>query len=129
MPRPYYAIQPAFTGGEISEDVATRVDLDKYQLALLQAENVIIKPYGSVKKRAGGKYCGTTKNNGRAILKRFEFSTELSYMLEFGAGYIRVWRDGNYLGVELATPFTEAELTSIRSVDVPSSDSAVCAAS
>lgn len=116
MGRPYYAIQPAFTGGEISEDVAARIDLDKYQLALLQAENTIIKPYGSVKKRTGSKYCGTTKNNGQVILKRFEFSTELSYMLEFGAGYIRIWRDGSYLSVELSTPFTTAELKNIRTI-------------
>jgi len=116
MGRPYYAIQPAFTGGEISEDVAARIDLDKYQLALLQAENTIIKPYGSVKKRTGSKYCGTTKNNGQAILRRFEFSTELSYMLEIGAGYIRIWRDGNYLDVELSTPFTAAELKNIRTI-------------
>lgn len=116
MARPYYAIQPAFTGGEISEDVAARVDLDKYQLAVLQAENVIVKPYGSLKKRAGSKYCGTTKNNGRAILRRFEFSTELSYMLEIGAGYIRIWRDGVYLNVELVTPFTVDELKNIRTI-------------
>lgn len=116
MARPYFAIQPAFTGGEISEDVAARVDLDKYQLAVLQAENVIVKPYGSLKKRAGGKYCGTTKDNGRAILRRFEFSTELSYMLEFGAGYIRIWRDGVYLNVELSTPFTVDELKNIRTI-------------
>lgn len=116
MGQPYYAIQPAFTGGEISEDVASRVDLDKYQLALLQAENMIIRPYGSAKKRAGSMYCGETKNGGRAILRRFEFAAELSYMLEFGEGYIRIWRDGRYLGIELETPFTADELTKIRTV-------------
>lgn len=116
MSRPYYAIQPAFTGGEISPDVASRIDLNKYALALLQAENTIIKPYGSVKKRSGTAYCGSTKNNGVAILRRFEFSAELSYMLEFGAGYVRVWRDGVYLGVELATPYSQSDLANIRSV-------------
>lgn len=116
MSTPYYAIQPAFTGGEISEDVASRVDLDKYQLALLQAENTIIKPYGSIRKRSGSKYCGTTKNNGKAILKRFEYSAELAYLLEFGVGYVRVWKDGAYLGVELATPYSEGDLKNIRTV-------------
>lgn len=116
MGMPYYAIQPAFTGGEISPDVASRIDLNKYALAVLQAENSIIKPYGSIKKRTGSAYCGTTKNNGAAILRRFEFSAELSYMLEFGAGYVRIWRDGVYLGVELETPFTLEDLPRIRSV-------------
>lgn len=116
MGKPIYAIQPAFTGGEISEDVASRVDLDKYQLALLQAENVIIRPYGSLKKRNGSEYCGETKNSGAVMLKRFEFSSELSYLLEIGAGYIRIWRNGVYLGVEIATPFTEEDLKNIRTV-------------
>ena len=31
---PYYLLQPAFTGGEISAEVANRVDLDKYQFDL-----------------------------------------------------------------------------------------------
>lgn len=116
MGRPYYAIQPAFTGGEISEDVAARVDLDKYQLALLQAENTIIKPYGSIRKRAGTRYCGSTKNNGYAILRRFEYSTELSYMLEIGAGYIRIWKNGAYLNIELSTPFSASDLNNIRTI-------------
>lgn len=116
MGKPVYVIQPAFTGGEISEDVASRVDLDKYQLALLQAENVIIRPYGSLKKRNGSQYCGETKNDGVVMLKRFEFSSELSYLLEIGAGYIRIWRDGVYLGEEIATPFTEDDLKNIRTI-------------
>ena len=40
-PNAFYSVQPAFTGGEISGDVASRIDLDKYQVALLQAENAI----------------------------------------------------------------------------------------
>lgn len=120
-PNVYYAIQPAFTGGEVSQDVASRVDLDKYQLSLLQAENAIIRPYGAVRKRPGSIYCGTTKNNGYAILQRFEFSSELDYMLEFGAGYLRIWRDGQYIGVDLQTPYQVDDLEKLRfvqSVDV-----------
>ena len=120
-PNAYYAIQPAFTGGEISPDVASRVDLDKYQLALLQAQNAVIRPYGAVKKRSGTIYCGCTKDNGEAILYPFQFTSGLDYMLEFGAGYIRVWRDGKYLGVEVETPFQLEDLQKLRfvqSVDV-----------
>ena len=118
---PYWAIQPAFTGGEISGDVASRVDLDKYQIALLQAENAIIRPYGAVRKRPGLLYCGSTKDGGKVRLYPFHFTTELAYLLEFGAGYVRVWRGGQYLGVELATPYALAELPLlhfVQSVDV-----------
>lgn len=118
----FYAIQPAFTGGEISPDVASRVDIDKYQLALLQAENAIIRPYGAVTKRPGLLYCGAAKTAGsKVMLYPFRFSVNLSYLLEFGAGYVRVWREGTYLGVELSTPYTAADLPALRfvqSVDV-----------
>ena len=49
MPTPYYALQPSFAGGAISPEVASRVDIEKFQSALLTAENVIIKPYGGVR--------------------------------------------------------------------------------
>lgn len=118
---PYQAMQAAFTGGEISDDVASRTDLDKYQIALLQAENAVIRPYGAVRKRPGLLYCGATKDNGKVRLYSFHFTTELAYLLEFGAGYVRVWREGTYLGVELETPFTVDELAAlhfVQSVDV-----------
>ena len=121
-PNSFYAIQPAFTGGEISPDVASRVDIDKYQLALLQAENAVIRPYGAVTKRPGLIYCGAAKKaDKRVILWPFRFDVSLNYLLEFGDQYMRVWREGVYLGVELATPYQEADLSQLRfvqSVDV-----------
>lgn len=123
QPTPFYAIQPAFTGGEISGEVASRVDLDKYQLALLQAENAIIRPYGPVYKRPGTVYCDVTKYVDKdAILQRFEYSVDITYLLEIGDKYIRIWRDGKRLeNVEITTPFTVADLKNLRfvqSVDV-----------
>lgn len=118
----FYAIQPAFTGGEISPDVASRVDVDKYQLALLQAENAIIRPYGAVTKRPGLLFCGAAKIPGKKVLLYpFKFSVNLNYLLEFGDKYVRVWREGTYLNVELVTPFGESDLSALRfvqSVDV-----------
>ena len=121
-PNAFYSVQPAFTGGEISSDVASRIDLDKYQVALLQAENAIIRPYGAVKKRPGMVYCGATKYQGKkSILVKFNFTVTISYMLEFGDKYIRIWRNGVYLGIELSTPYAEGDLNTLRfvqSVDV-----------
>lgn len=121
-PNAYYAIQPAFTAGEISAEVASRVDLDKYQLALLQAENAVIRPYGPVKKRTGFIYCGNIKStSGNVLLKEFEFASSVNYLLEFGEKYVRIWRDGIYLDVELVTPYPASVLKKLRfvqSVDV-----------
>ena len=122
QPTPFYSIQPAFTGGEISVEVASRVDLDKYQLALLMAENAIIRPYGPVYKRPGSIYAGRMKYDDRdAILVRFDYSVDVSYLLEIGDKYIRIWRDAVRLPVELETPFSVDDLPNIRvaqSVDV-----------
>lgn len=122
QPTVFYSIQPAFTGGEISGEVASRVDLEKYQLALLTAENAIIRPYGPVYKRPGSIYAGRMKYDDRAaILVRFEYSVEVSYLLEFGDRYIRIWRDGAHLPFELETPFVPDDLRNLRfvqSVDV-----------
>ena len=43
-----YHIQSSFATGEISPEVANRIDLDKYAAALLTAENAYIRPYGAV---------------------------------------------------------------------------------
>lgn len=122
QPNEFYVIQPAFTGGELSDDVASRVDLEKYQLSLLQAENAIIRPYGAVKKRTGFIYQGAAKYpDKKARLVCFNFSTSIAYIIEFGDRYARIWRDGVYLGVEVETPFESSELNKLRcvqSVDV-----------
>ena len=122
QPTVFYSIQPAFTGGEISGEVASRVDLEKYQLALLNAENAIVRPYGPVYKRPGSIYAGRMKYDDRdAILVRFEYTVEITYLLEIGEKYIRVWRDGVRLPFELETPFVPDDLRNLRfvqSVDV-----------
>ena len=45
-----YLMQSSFATGEVSPEVASRIDMEKYQAALLQAENCYIRPYGAVYK-------------------------------------------------------------------------------
>lgn len=112
---PMYVIQPAFTTGEISYDVANRVDLEKYKSALLRAKNAIIRPYGAVCRRGGSEYIGETKyTDKRTILVRFTKDADESFLLEFGDRYVRMWQNGKYLGVELVTPFEESVLPDLR---------------
>lgn len=111
----FYLLQSSFAGGEISSEVANRVDIDKYQSALLNAKNAVIKPYGGLAKRQGTEYVGTAKyGDKKCILAEFTEGANSSYMLEVGGKYIRVWKDGVYLGVEVATPFTESDLVNLR---------------
>lgn len=111
----YYLLQPSFAGGEISSEVASRTDIDKYQSALLNAENVVVKPYGGLAKRQGTIWVGTAKYaDKKCLLVEFPESATSSYMLEVGEGYIRVWLNDEYLNVELETPFTEDDLPALR---------------
>lgn len=110
-----YIAQQGFTTGEISPEVLARSELDKYQYALKQARNVYIRPYGAVYRRSGTIYHSACKYaDKKAILVEFNYSVELSYLLEIGEGYIRVHKNGEYLGIELATPYTEADLPKLR---------------
>lgn len=114
---PYYLLQPAFTGGEISAEVANRVDLDKYQLAVLQAYNCLIKPHGPIYRRPGMKYMARTKYSDKAcILVPFNGTDNTDYLLEIGEKYIRVHKNGLYINIEVMTPYTADMLQDLRFV-------------
>lgn len=110
-----YAIQSSFNAGEISPEVANRSDLDKYVSALTKAQNVLIKPYGAVYKRPGFQYCDECKvTDGKVRLIPFHNERTSNYVLEVGAGYIRVYKNGVAVDVEIATTFTEDDLPNLR---------------
>ena len=113
---PYYLLQCSFAAGEISPEVANRVDLDKYNSAVLKARNCHIRPYGPIYKRPGMRFIVRTKySDKKSILVPFNGATANDdYLLEIGHQYIRVHKGGQYLGVELATPFTENILSNLR---------------
>ena len=113
--QPYYLLQSAFTGGEISAEVANRVDLDKYQFAVLQAKNCLVKPHGPIYRRPGMMYVSRTKyNDKKSIVVAFNGTDNNDYLLEIGDKYIRIYKKGEYLGVEIITPFTEDILQDLR---------------
>lgn len=111
-----YIMQASFAAGEISPEVAARVDLDKYQAALLQAENCFIRPYGSAYRRPGLKYAYET-DTGYKKLQEFAVDSDTSYLLEFRESYLRVYApDGDTLvkKATISTPFSGGELHKLR---------------
>lgn len=115
--QPYYLLQSAFTGGEISAEVANRVDLDKYQFAVLQAKNCLVKPHGPIYRRPGTVYVDRTKYEGKkSIVIAFNGTDNNDYLLEIGNKYIRIYKNAKYLGVEIITPYTEDILPELRFV-------------
>lgn len=85
----------SFAGGEISEQLFSRVDLDKYQTGAALLLNCWALPQGAVQNRAGFQYVRQTKfSNRRARLLPFAYSTQQTFALEFGHQYVRFHTGG-----------------------------------
>ena len=86
-----------FRTGEISPKLEGRIDLQKYNEAAQTVNNMVVFPSGGVTRRPGTYFAGRSKDGGKVRLMDFEFSDEQAYVLEFGANYIRFYRDGGLL--------------------------------
>ena len=86
-----------FRTGEISPKLEGRIDLQKYNEAAQTLNNMVVYPSGGVTRRPGTYFAGRTKDGGKVRLIDFEFSDEQAYILEFGANYIRFYKDGGLL--------------------------------
>jgi hypothetical protein len=92
--------QTSFTGGEISERLFGRVDLPQYKNSLARLENFILHPHGGATTRPGTFYGWPVKDATKVQrLLPFEYSADISYVLEIGPEYIRLGRDGSLLTV------------------------------
>ena len=88
-------IQPSFAGGEISEAVSARVDVDKYKSSLSKCENMYVKTSGGVANRPGLEYVCEVKDSSQiSRIIPFEYNTEQTYTLELGNLYMRVITGG-----------------------------------
>lgn len=106
-----------FAKGELSELVQGRVDLEQYANGARTLENVIVLEQGAVDRRPGTRFVAETKFSNlvsRAI--RFVASKTDAFTLEFGDGYIRVYKNNarveNPPGtpIEIATPYVSGDL-------------------
>lgn len=94
-----------FQSGELSPRLEGRIDLQKYQSGAQTLENMIVYPQGGATRRPGTYYAGTSKDGGKVRLINFEYSDEQAYVMEFGANYIRFFKDGGIL-TEATTDIT-----------------------
>lgn len=88
------ALQKAgFTAGVLSPALFARVDLAKFDLGAKTLENFVVHAEGGVSNRPGTEFVLRALGE-RVRLVPFAFSTEQTYVLELGAGYLRVLKDG-----------------------------------
>jgi hypothetical protein len=88
----------SFAAGEISPELYARVDLAKHQTGVAEALNFWTLPHGPAQNRPGFEYVLEVKDSTKAVyLIEFEFSTEQTFMLEFGDQYVRFHTNGGTL--------------------------------
>jgi len=111
-------IQQSFDAGLLSPRLAARSDLAKYHSGCSVLENFLPTLQGPLVRRAGTRFVTRIDAGaGACWLLPFEVSAQAGYMLAFSPGIIRIYsqrgvllgQDGN--PVELATPFSEQDLT------------------
>lgn len=88
----------SFAGGEITGELAGRVDLTKFQTGLSLCRNFIVLPHGPVARRPGFEFVNEAKDSTHAVrLMPFSFSTEQTAVIEFGHQYVRFHVNGGTL--------------------------------
>lgn len=108
--------QLSFAAGELSPALYGRQELAKYNVGLRRCENFIVHPHGGVSKRNGLRYIANAKFTDRHVrLVGFQFSLDVSYVLEFGDCYVRFFKDGAAVmsgssPYELTTPYAASEV-------------------
>lgn len=91
----------AFNFGEFSPRMVARVDLDQYDNACSQAENLLSYPQGGLTRRPGTRFVAEVKTSAsRHALFRFQFSTTQAYMIEGGPGHFRFYRNQGQIVAE-----------------------------
>ena len=109
-----------FTAGELSPRLDGRNDLAKYSAGCATVENMVIYPHGAAARRPGTQYVASVKTPAnKTRLIPFEFSTEQTYILEFGNQYMRFYRNNGQIEssgspYEISTPYLTAELFDIK---------------
>lgn len=115
--------QNNFTAGELTPRMKGRGDVARYQNGAARIENGIPVVHGGVIRRRGLRFLAATKDGGarKSRLIRYVYSVGLSYVLEVGHQYVRVFDaatgavvvNSGLTPLEITSPYTEAQLAEI----------------
>jgi len=87
-------IQTSFNSGEWSPSLYAQVNLKQYHSGAALLRNFFIDTRGGATTRPGTRYVATCKSNGIVRPIPFQASFTVSYLLEFGQGYVRFFNNG-----------------------------------
>ena len=82
-----------FNTGQVSPLMEQRTDFQKHNSSCRLMENFFPTIHGSAERRPGTRYVAETDTSQLARLVPFEVSTDDTYILEFTASSMRIFRD------------------------------------
>jgi len=93
-------LQQSFAGGEIGEDMFSRVEDGKFRGGAARLRNWIVRPTGTIATRPGFQYVATTKDSTKASrLVRFRTGPDSTVHVEVGEGYFRFHTEGSAIAL------------------------------
>lgn len=109
-----------FSKGELSPLLEGASDLAAYFEGGSVIENFRLIRQGGIQRRAGTRFVAEVADSSKdTILIPFEFSVDDTYMLEFGDGYFRIFKNkapvlgGGFAPVEVTVPYAESDIRTI----------------
>src|SRR6266478_7213105 len=103
-------IQTSFNSGEWSPSLYAQVNLKQYHSGAALLRNFFVDTRGGATTRPGTEYIATCKSNDIVRPIPFQASFTVSYLLEFGQGYVRFFNNGTPIreGGKVITAITQA---------------------
>jgi hypothetical protein len=105
----------SLNAGELSDEMAGRPDLSKFQMGCEIAENVRILRMGGQQRRAGFEYVANAYSQShKSRLQGFNFGSDdgdsQGYVLEFSNSKMRVYKNGAQTGATYTTPWSATQV-------------------
>ena len=89
-----YQLKPSLAGGELSDSMYGRVDINKYDSGAATLKNFTVQRYGGVRNRNGFRHIGVTYGGKRAFYIPFLYNANETYIIEVTAGHCRFLYNG-----------------------------------
>lgn len=113
-------LQRGFGAGEITSSLFARSDLTQYAMGATKIENFVVLPQGAMRTRAGFRLVGQAVDSSHPVrLIPFRYSSEQTFVLEFGNYTLRIIENGAYLAnsnntiYQISTPYKAEDLKNI----------------
>lgn len=106
-------IKSNMTAGVLTPELHARIDIDKYINGVAEAKNMIIMPYGGLRRRPGTKFVAYLDSEAR--LEAFVFNSSQKYVIVIKPSQILIYKDEVLVSTE-SSPYTTME--QIKDLDV-----------